>query len=557
MFHYKEVNPEITINNIIEFFKDKKEFNLVLIKNSYNPFSKTYWCVLELYYKNRLFLTSNGKGITEKLSLASGYSEMFERYCSNIKIYNNALLYYYFLKGYNNKNYNYNINLNFKIFQNFLNNRINDLNNQIKIFDYYLYPYEYTSINNIKQKEYFSMPLIYHINGSTGLAAGNTLDEAFVQGISEICERYILGQLFFNNQSIYYQLNKSNLPNNFQDIIRSIEKQQNKVFIYDLSYNFYFPVCLVVIINLIDNTLAYRLGSHPIFTIALERCFTELYQGVDNDKILLSSQYIPFRNINNKEQVVYDSYHSSYLTQTFNENLLLNFEIKDYFQNDYFLTDNQQYNNHELLEYYIKLFNNQNINLFYKQLSPMDYDKMYVVHLFAPTLDMHITNNNIKNKEKNINSALQLLDFGIDLINNKNKNNYFNLMTCEISDYSQYFFSDIFKIFSNKKQAIYPTFYLLKIMLINNKKLPINLNDYDTPYSTKINEFIFVRNLIQNQNYTELEIQKIIDIFQLNIPSEYLTNIFNNNYIILYIIKDILLKEYSIIDSNDFIQHLV
>jgi ribosomal protein S12 methylthiotransferase accessory factor YcaO len=29
--------------------------------------------------------------------------------------------------------------------------------------------------------------------GTTGLSAGNTLEESLVQGLSELCERYVLG----------------------------------------------------------------------------------------------------------------------------------------------------------------------------------------------------------------------------------------------------------------------------------------------------------------------------------------------------------------------------
>ena len=82
MNKYKEKDPKQTIEIIYNFFQRNKNFNIKIVKNVYNIESKTYWCAIELYYKNQIYLCSNGKGITEELCLASGFGELFERFCS-------------------------------------------------------------------------------------------------------------------------------------------------------------------------------------------------------------------------------------------------------------------------------------------------------------------------------------------------------------------------------------------------------------------------------------------------------------------------------------------
>jgi hypothetical protein len=84
---YKERNPLKTIEIIYNFFANNKNFNIKIAQNVYNTESKTYWCAIELYYKNQIYLCSNGKGTTEELCLASGFGELFERFCSQKNIY--------------------------------------------------------------------------------------------------------------------------------------------------------------------------------------------------------------------------------------------------------------------------------------------------------------------------------------------------------------------------------------------------------------------------------------------------------------------------------------
>ena len=77
---YKDKKPEETINNVKSFFL-KKGYRTEeqIIKN---PFPGVWWCRIVLYFNNIEIQGANGKGTTEIFALASGYAELYERYCN-------------------------------------------------------------------------------------------------------------------------------------------------------------------------------------------------------------------------------------------------------------------------------------------------------------------------------------------------------------------------------------------------------------------------------------------------------------------------------------------
>ena len=77
---YKDKSPLETIANIKSFFENKKyEIEIIYIKE---PVPGIWWCHLQLKYNNINLAHSNGKGSTKEYALASGYSELYVRYCN-------------------------------------------------------------------------------------------------------------------------------------------------------------------------------------------------------------------------------------------------------------------------------------------------------------------------------------------------------------------------------------------------------------------------------------------------------------------------------------------
>jgi ribosomal protein S12 methylthiotransferase accessory factor len=111
------------------------------------------------------------------------------------------------------------------------------------------------------------------------MAAGNTLEEALVQGISEVYEHIIWNKVYEDIEKPIPELNfkKLNLP-------KSLKNKGNRLYslgynfkIFDYSYLYNIPVIGILLINKKEYNYSLILGSSPIFEIALERCFTEIY----------------------------------------------------------------------------------------------------------------------------------------------------------------------------------------------------------------------------------------------------------------------------------------
>lgn len=136
----------------------------------------------------------------------------------------------------------------------------------------------YTS-KNVEKLPY---EVIEFLNGTNGLCSGNTPHEALVQGLSEVCERFV-EPVIYENHLTPPEIPSTFLKKNYKylfNIMKDLEVQSNShLYVYDCSLGNHFPVVCVLMIE--KNTQTYRLqyGAHPLFSIALERCLTELTQG--------------------------------------------------------------------------------------------------------------------------------------------------------------------------------------------------------------------------------------------------------------------------------------
>lgn len=125
-----------------------------------------------------------------------------------------------------------------------------------------------------------NVPIILaRANSSTGLCAGNTPQEAILQGINEIFERYVLQQLYIKC------ITPPSYPKEYfahTDIADRLDRLEADGYIYDvkdMSLEKGFPVVGLILTNTRNGTTMFRLGADLSPEIALERCLTEIYQG--------------------------------------------------------------------------------------------------------------------------------------------------------------------------------------------------------------------------------------------------------------------------------------
>jgi len=127
---------------------------------------------------------------------------------------------------------------------------------------------------------YIPLNILSNLYVSNGLASGNTPDEAKVQALSEIFERYAKMEIIKNGYALpkYPEAIIATFPKLHADLIE-LRKAGFIVEVLDASLGGKFPVTAISLINPRNGTLFVSFGAHPILEVSLERTMSELMQG--------------------------------------------------------------------------------------------------------------------------------------------------------------------------------------------------------------------------------------------------------------------------------------
>ncbi|MDZ7278895.1 30S ribosomal protein S12 methylthiotransferase accessory factor YcaO [Pantoea eucrina] len=131
-----------------------------------------------------------------------------------------------------------------------------------------------------QQTVYIPMNIIGNLYVSNGMSAGNTANEARVQGLSEVFERHIKNRIIA--ESISLPEIPAEVMQRYPSVIEAIARLEAEgfpIFAYDASLGGQYPVICVVLFNPANGTCFASFGAHPDFGVALERTVTELLQG--------------------------------------------------------------------------------------------------------------------------------------------------------------------------------------------------------------------------------------------------------------------------------------
>lgn len=118
---------------------------------------------------------------------------------------------------------------------------------------------------------------------SNGMCAGNTPEEALVQGLSELFERHV------NQRLVREKIVPPTVPAEYiarfpriAAMIAAIERGgDRRVIVKDCSLGRGYPVVGVIYVNREEQSYFVKFGAHPRFEVAAERMLTELLQGQD------------------------------------------------------------------------------------------------------------------------------------------------------------------------------------------------------------------------------------------------------------------------------------
>ena len=322
----KDCSPEETVKKI-EALLSKQGFNLV-----YNEIPGEvpglYSSRVEAKMENGLSFGANGKGSTREFAKASAYAELIERIQNTyVNPYPYVWSRYYLdrFMNINNKTVPFDEEAHKK--DSYLHLYIEEIAKNLPIYTisktkalemaeymlkqlsfdndliFYELFYDYKDKTEVK----YPVSAVNFLYSSNGMAAGNTLEEAIVQGACEIFERYVQKK-FLSGEVVFADIPREAVFKSemIKNLTEEIESQGFKVLFKDASMGGKYPVVVTVIINQDTGLSSFKFGSHPSMEIALERTFTETMQG--RHKLLDST-------IN---EMVYNRTEDSQKTDTFN-----------------------------------------------------------------------------------------------------------------------------------------------------------------------------------------------------------------------------------------------
>lgn len=129
--------------------------------------------------------------------------------------------------------------------------------------------------------------LIDIVYGTNGMCAGNTKEEAIAQGLCEIIERHIIRQIIENKIVLVNITDKVfDIYRRANEYIEILEFNPSiKVYIFQCISEFNIPVFALLYVNKNKGAYIVKIGVHPNYKIAIDRCFTELLQGKEEHNI--------------------------------------------------------------------------------------------------------------------------------------------------------------------------------------------------------------------------------------------------------------------------------
>ncbi len=136
------------------------------------------------------------------------------------------------------------------------------------------------------RETWFPVNIIGNVYVSNGMSAGNTANEARVQALSEVFERYVKNRIIADG--ICLPEVPREVIDRFPSIAASIDELQQHGYhlrVADASLGGKYPVMSVTLINPHNGSVFASFGAHPCFEVALERTVTELLQGRGLDQL--------------------------------------------------------------------------------------------------------------------------------------------------------------------------------------------------------------------------------------------------------------------------------
>ena len=291
---YKAELPEITVNRIQKILD---ELGIEVQISFFEVKDMTWSCRLQIVGRfQSMGLGVNGKGMTQAYAKASAYGELMERIQNKLFVFTTK----YATRDFQQKN-----NLTFEdnesdavLFRYFPDEETKIID--ASLLDEWLckllpqhtrldtttkntFVMSYVPYEDVVSGEVCKLPydLIRYAAGSTGMCAGNTQSEAILQGSFEIIERYVLQQIYVRQPFLPVVPLSCFAGKEIAERINTMVQATGwKAVVKDCSLGKGYPVLGLLIIDEKNDRYTFRVGSDLSPEIALQRCFTEIFQGI-------------------------------------------------------------------------------------------------------------------------------------------------------------------------------------------------------------------------------------------------------------------------------------
>lgn len=377
---FKDASPV----NTVEKIKNILAKNQIEVEECWVPAEVKNCFSLRVSVKNAEF-GANGKGMTKEFSQASGYAEFMERFQAGFMTRrmtrDNVLTYADEIQMPKDEciascdNWIKNIS---KGLSSLFRREIPLDHIRSKCFEsdaeretVSAVPYYNVMTDSFTYLPKKALPLIYNTNG---LAAGNTLEEAFVQGLSEIFERHNVIRCFFGNVT---------LPTIPDDYLKQFEKcyetiehlRENglEVILKDCSMGEPYPLVAAIAIDRKHHAYHVHMGAHPVFEIALERSLTEMFQGRSLAGVANS---VEFANCNTKTRS--NSELVALLTKGCGQYPLTFFAGKPSYEFKPFI-DRSKMSNAEMLKEFVDYIASRGYEMYVRDISHMGFPSVSII----------------------------------------------------------------------------------------------------------------------------------------------------------------------------------
>lgn len=287
MKKYKAATPEATVKRIKNILKNLDIPFKGMVKGDGQLFCSYR---LSITYDEDIAIGTNGKGMTPIYAQASAYAEMMERLQNRVLIYPNP--------ANHNKDYTFFPDENRQVLKK------DEIAGMVKKYTPRAMPKSGISIENtdcvfldffhVNNNCVESVPysLIRWVNGSNGMCAGNISEEALIQGFNEIFERYCLQEIYLR------KITPPTIPESeFEDtaILSALCRLRSEYgmdfCIKDCSLGEGFSVIGLLVYNKDKSKYIMQLGADLSPQVALERCFTEIFQGHTADDLVFDNKF--------------------------------------------------------------------------------------------------------------------------------------------------------------------------------------------------------------------------------------------------------------------------